>query len=92
MEAIIDTRIQAQIQFHYILQGLCAGRCTGTANMELKISQELSSVNQDLLFLVFIGLRKAYNMVYRIRLIRNLEGYGAGPQMCNLLTTFFSHQ
>ena len=64
----------------------------GTEAIELKISQELSSVNQEPLFLVFLNLKKAYDTVDHGRLIRTLEGYEAGPQMCKLLATFWDHQ
>ena len=51
------------------------------ATMELKISQELASVNQYPLFLVFLDLRKAYNTADCSRVIRTLDGYGLGPQI-----------
>ena len=63
-----------------------------TAAMELKLAQDLSSVNQEPLFLVLIDTRKAYNTVDHDRLIRALEGYGVGPKMCELLATFWAHQ
>ena len=60
--------------------------------MEIKLLQELASVDHKTLFLVFFDLMKAYNNVDRGRLIRTLEGYGDGPQMCNILVTFWVHQ
>ena len=39
MEAIIDTRLQASIQFHDVLHGLRAGRGIRAATMELKLAQ-----------------------------------------------------
>ena len=49
--------------------------------MELKLLQELTSVYQDPIFLVFLGLRKAYDNLDRGRLLQVLEGYGAGPKL-----------
>ena len=64
----------------------------GTATMELNLAQELVSTDKDPLFLVFLDLSKAYNTVDRGRLIRTLEGYGAGPHICELLSTFWVQQ
>ena len=62
------------------------------AIMELKISQELASIDQVPLFLVFLELRKAYNTVDQERLLIKLEGYGAGPCLCGILETFWECQ
>ena len=47
-------------------------RGTGTAIMELKLVQELASVNHDPIFLVFLDLQKAYDNLNRGRLIQTL--------------------
>ena len=39
----------------------CAGKGAGTAILELKLAQELASVDQDPLLLVLLDLRKAYD-------------------------------
>ena len=49
--------------------------------MELKLAQELVSVDQDPLLLVFLDLRKFYYNIDQGRLIKTLEGYGAGPKI-----------
>ena len=81
MEDIIDTRLRAIIQFHDVLHRFRAGRGTETETMEIKLAKELAIVDQDPLFLDLLSLRKAYDTVYRVHLIRTLEGYGAGPYM-----------
>ena len=60
--------------------------------MELKIAQELVTVDHEPLLLVFLDLWKDYDMVDRDRLIQTLEGYSTGPCMCRLLETFWYHQ
>ena len=92
LEVIIDTRLQASIQFHYILHRLHAVRDTSNATMELKISQELSIIDQGPIFLVFLDLRKDYSNVDRDRLIKTLEVYGAGPHMCKIQATLWVYQ
>ena len=60
----------------------------GTAIMELKLTKELSRVDHEPLSLILLELRKEYDTVDRGRLIRTLEGYGAGPRLCEILATF----
>ena len=62
MEAAIDTHIKKSVMFHDILHGFCAGGVTGTAIVELKLSQKLASVDQDPLSLVFLDLHKLQTM------------------------------
>ena len=92
VEALIDTRLRASLQFHDILHRFWARRGTGTAIMELKLAQELVSIYQEPLFLLLLHLRKAYDIVDRERLIQTLEVYGTGPRLCGLFETLWSHQ
>ena len=54
VEALIDTRIKAVVQFHYVLHKFHARGVKGKAIMDLKLAQELASVDQYILFLVFL--------------------------------------
>ena len=76
MESIIDTCLLARIKFHYVFHWFHTGGGTGTATatMDIKLAQELSSVYQDPLFLIFLKVRKAYDRLDRGCLIRTLEG------------------
>ena len=60
--------------------------------MELNINQDLASVYQYPLLLVFLDLRKAYEYLYRVRLLKTLEGYGVGPKMWVVLAEFLARQ
>ena len=60
--------------------------------MELKLIQNLASIDHDTVFLVFLDLQKAYKTLDRERLIQTLEGYGGGPHLCGLLENFWAHQ
>ena len=64
----------------------------GTAIMKINLAQELTSVDNNPLFLVFLDLRKAYDTVDRECLIQILEVYGEGPRLCVLLENFWYHQ
>ena len=57
----INTWITTVLQFHHVLNRFCAGKGAGTAILELKLAQELASVDQDPLLLVLLDLRKAYD-------------------------------
>ena len=54
--------------------------------MEIKLAQELESVDQDPLFLEFFDISKAYYNLYCRKLIQTLVGYGEGPKLWGLVT------
>ena len=92
IEAIIDTRIKKAMTFHDALHGFCAGRGTGTTITQLKLTQDLESVNHDTLLLMFLDIRKAYyNLEYGLQL-KNLEGYWEGPKMRGIMVEFWEQQ
>ena len=92
VKEIIGTRLRACVCLHDILHGFHAGRGTEMLMLELKMVQELASLDQDPLVLIFLDLKKAYATVYRGLLLMTLEVYGAGPHMFRLLETFWEHQ
>ena len=60
--------------------------------MKLNLAQELASVDQKPLFLVFLDLRKTYDNQYCGRLLKTLERYGAEPKMWGILAEFWARQ
>ena len=88
MEAIINTGLRVSVCLHGFLHEFHTGRLIDTSILKMKVDQDLSRTNQDLLFLVFLDLRKAYETVDCERLLTTLEGYGAGPCTCILLAVF----
>ena len=69
-EAVIKTWINPVVQFHDNLHGFCSWRGRGTTIVDLKVAQDLESVDQDPLLLLFLDLRKAYDNLYRWRLLQ----------------------
>ena len=90
MEAIIDTRIKKAMTLHDILHVFGTGRLMGTAIIELNPAQEMASVDQDPLLLLFLELRKSYDNMDCGRLLKTFEGYEARPKMWGILAEFWA--
>ena len=58
------------------------------STMELSTAQDLDSIYQDPLFLVFLDLRKAYDTLDSGRLLQTLEEYRAGPRLRGIMEEF----
>ncbi len=70
---------------HEVLHG-CRYRCgTGTAILEAKLAQQLAHLEQEPFYRVFLDLIKAFDAMDRERCLLILEGYGAGPNMVQLI-------
>ena len=72
VEAIIDTGLRSSACLHNVLHGFCAVSETGTVILELKLAQELASLDQEPLFLVFPDLLESYYTVDHGHLIMTL--------------------
>ena len=64
VEALIDTRLCASLQLHDVFHGFSSGRGMGTAIMELKLAQDIASIDQYSHFLVFLDQGKSYDTAY----------------------------
>ena len=62
------------------------------ANMEIDMAQDLTSINQDPLFLVFLDLSNSYDTLYDGRLLHILEVYVTGPKFRGILEYFWKNQ
>ena len=75
----LNRQLTASITFHNILHGFWVGCGTGTGTLEAKLLQQLVAFREEVLFLIFLDLHKAYYALYRSRCLEKLEGYGVGP-------------
>ena len=85
--AILHSRLTTAITYHDFLHGFRAGRGTGTATLEAKLLQELAAMREEVLYVIFLDLTKAYDALERSRSLDILEGYGVGPLARRLLRT-----
>ena len=67
-------------------------KITGTATLEDKVLHQLAAMREEVLYVIFLDLTKAYDALYRSRCLEILEGYGVGPNARRLLTTYWRRQ
>ena len=79
MAAVFNFRLTASITFHDFLHGFRAGLGKGTATFESKLLQQLAALREEVLYMIFLELHKAYDALERSRCLEILEGYGVGP-------------
>ena len=86
---ILNRRITASITFHDFLHGFWAGRGTGTATLEAKLILQLAAFREEVMYVTYLDLHKAYDTLDRFRCLDILGCYGVGPQSCWLLQTYW---
>ena len=78
--AILNHRLTASITLHDFLHGFWAVCGTGTANLEAKLLQKLVASREEVLYVIFLDLQKAYDALERSICLDILEGYSVGPR------------
>ena len=89
--AILHCRLATSITYHDFLHGFWEGCGTGTATLEAKLLQHLAAMREEVLYVIFLDLHKAYDALSRSRCLDILEGYGVGPRARRLLRTYWGH-
>ena len=89
-DTVIHNRMGHAVECSDVFHGFQAGRGMGTDIREMKLVQDLEGVDQDLVFLVFLDIRKVYDNLQHGRLLKTLEGYGAGPKIRDIMVEFWS--
>ena len=77
--AILNRRLTAYITFHDFLHGFRAGCGTGTGTLKAKLLQQIAAWREEVLYVIFLDLHKAYYALDRFRCLEILEGYGVVP-------------
>jgi hypothetical protein len=88
IEWVIDRKLDS-IQLQDSLHGYQHQRGTVTAMIEAKLAHQLSYLEMQLFYGVFLGLRKAFDAMDWERCLMILGGYGAGPPMVQLICGFW---
>ena len=76
---ILNRRLTASITFHNFLHGFRAGCSTGTATLEAKLLQQIASLREEVMYVIFMDLYKVYDALERSRCLEILERYIMGP-------------
>ena len=76
---ILHHRLATAITYHNFLHGFWAGRGTRTSTLEAKLLQQLAAMREEVLYVIFLDLHKAYDSLDRSRSLNILEGYRIGP-------------
>ena len=87
--AILDIRLVASITLHNFLHGFCAGRGTGTGPLGDKLFQQLATLREEFMYMIFLDMHNAYEVLDRSRCLDIPENYAVVPQACRLLWTYW---
>ena len=79
---IINRRFKSSITYHDALHGFRTGRGTGTATLESKLLQQLAAMREEVLYVIFLDLTKAYDALDRSRCLEILEDVVEGDGVC----------
>ena len=71
--AILNRHFTASITYHNFLHGFRAGHRTGTATLKAKLLEQLASLREEVLYVTFLDLHKAYDALDRSRCQEILE-------------------
>ena len=85
--SLILHRQLAEIQLPDVLHWFREGCGTGTATLEAKLLQQLAAMREEVLYVIFFDLTKAYDALDRSRTLDILKGYGVGDRVRRLLAT-----
>ena len=84
----MDQRLDS-IDLHKSLYSCHDKRRTGTTVIEAKLAHQLSYLEQQPFYGVFLDLKKAFDAMDHERCIMILEGYGVGPRMIRLIQNYW---
>ena len=72
MAEILNRRLTDSITYHNFLHNFRAVRGTGTATLEAKLLQQLAALREEVLYVIFLDLHKAYDALDRSRCLEIL--------------------
>ena len=84
--AILNRRFTTSITYHDVLHGFRSGSGTSTATLKSKLLQQIVALREEVLYVIFLDLTKAYDALDSSRCLEILEGYVVGPKARRILT------
>ena len=78
------------VRFHNNLHGLRVGRGTGTASLKAKMLHQITAMSKEVLYEVFLDLKKAYDALDRYRCLEILVAYGVGSRKYHLFRKYWA--
>ena len=88
---VINQRIRAAVQFHDVLHGFWAGWEMGTTSLEVKFIQQLTAMREEVLYELFLDLRKSYKKLDRERCMDSIVGYIFGLRTERIICNYWDH-
>ena len=73
---ILNRWLTTSITFHDFLHIFWAVQDTGTTTLGAKLIQHVASLREEVLYMIFLDLHKAYYALDSSRSLEILEGYG----------------
>ena len=89
MAEILNRRFTSSSTYHNALHGFRTGRGTRTATLEAKLLQKLAAMREEVLYVIFLDLTKAYDTLDRSSCLDILEGYNVGPNARRMMKTYW---
>ena len=89
LTSLLNCRLAAAIKFHDVLHGFWAFRGTGTATLEAKLLQHLTSMREAVLFEVFLDLQKAYDALDWYICLEIISAYRVGHRTLRLFRIYW---
>ena len=86
---VLHRQLTAGIKLHDALHGFREGCGTGTATLEAKLFQQLAAIREEVLYVIFLDLTKAYDDLDRSRILEILKGYGVGDKVRRMLREYW---
>ena len=85
---ILNRRLRSAITLHNMIHGFPAGRWAGKISLKVKLLQQLTANREEVLYVIFLDLHKAYTALDMGRWLVILEGYRVGPWDRRILHTY----
>ena len=89
MTVILHRQLTTGLQLHDVLHGFREGRGTGTATLEAKLIQHLAAMREEVLYVIFLDLTKAYDALDRLQSLEILKRYGVGERVRRMLKVYW---